>query len=72
MMTTTNTNDDLVVSRVHALGASVCAGWWLAFNRPRWCYAILVVICVIYSPLQRAALRKLLQRGAMHAHMLCV
>jgi hypothetical protein len=48
------------------------AGWWLVFNRPRWCYTVLVVVCVIYPPLQRAALRKLLQRGTMRAYMLCV
>jgi hypothetical protein len=51
MTTTTNTNDDLVVSCAHALGASWC---WLVFNRPRWCYAVLVVVCVIHPPLQLA------------------
>jgi hypothetical protein len=32
----------------------------------------LLSFCVIYPPLQRAALRNLLQRGAMHPHMLRV
>lgn len=47
-------------------------GSWLVFNHSRWCYVVIVVVCVICPPLQRAALRNLLQRGTMHAYMLCV
>lgn len=62
----------MTILSFHVRARWVLPGWWLEFNSPGWCYAVLVVVCVIHPPLQRAPLRKLVQRGAMHAYMLCV
>ena len=72
MTTNTNTNDDLGVSCAHALGASSLC--WLVVGVQSSSMVLCYSCCRLrhLPSLQRAALRKLLQRGVMHAYMLCV